>query len=152
MSGVAARANLADGVRVPGAQTRIAADPAAATRGPQPSFGALGDQRPLELGDGTQDLQREHALWRGGVDRVAQAAEMRALGFELLDDVEQVTDRPGEAIQSDHDEGLAGSDLAQQARQHRAGAISAGGVLLADRVTAGGAQLVELRIGALFLG
>ena len=152
MSGVAACANLADGVRVPGAQTRIAADPAAATRSPQPSFGALGDQRPLELGDGTQHLQREHALWRGGVDRVAQAAEMRALGFELFDDIEQVTDRPGEAIQPDHDEGLAGSDLAQQTCQHRAGAISAGGVLLADRITAGGAQLVELRIGALLLG
>jgi hypothetical protein len=55
-------------------------------RGPQPSFGALGDQRPLELGDGTQ----EHAVWCGGVDRVAQAAEMRAFGFALL-----VAVRPG---------------------------------------------------------
>ena len=77
---------------------------------------------------------------------------MRALGFELLDDIEQVTDRPGKAIQSDHDKGLAGPDLAQQTCQHRPGAIGAGGMLLADRVTAGGAQLVELRIGALFLG
>ena len=32
MSGVTARADLADGIRIPGAQTRIAADPAAATR------------------------------------------------------------------------------------------------------------------------
>ena len=137
VSGVAACGFLADGVRVPGAQARL---------------GALGDQCALELGDGTQHLQREHALWRGGVDRVAQAAEMRALGFELLDDVEQMADRPGEAIEPDHDEGLAGSDLAQQARQYRAGAISAGGVLLADRIAAGGAQLVELRIGVLLLG
>ena len=69
-------------------------------------------------------------MWRGGVDRVAQAAEMPALGFELLDDVEEMADRPGDAIEPDHDEGL----------------------LLADRVTAGGALLVELGIGTLFLG
>ena len=49
----------------------------------------------LELGDSTQHLQREHALWRGGVDRVAQAAEMRAGGLELLNDGEEVADRAG---------------------------------------------------------
>ena len=49
---------------------------------------------------------------------------MRALGLELLDDGEQVTDRAGEAIEPDHDQGLAGSDLAQQARQHRPGTRS----------------------------
>ena len=77
---------------------------------------------------------------------------MRALGLELLDDGEQVADRAGEAIEPDHDQGLAGADLAQQARQHRPGAIGAGGVLLEHRGAAGGAQFVELRIGALFLG
>ena len=87
-----------------------------------------------------------------GIDRVAQAAEMRALGLELLDDGEQVADRAGEAIEPDHDQGFAGVDVAQQARQHRPAAIGAGGVFLEDRVAAGGAQFVELRIGALFLG
>ena len=83
---------------------------------------------------------------------IAQAAEMRALRLELLDDGEQVADRAGEAVEPDHDQGLAGADLAQQARQHRPAAIGAGGVLLEHRGAAGGAQLVELRIGALFLG
>ena len=137
---------------IAGAQAGIAADPTAAARGPQPGLGALGDQRPFELGDGAQHLQREHALRRGGVDRVAQAAEMRALGLELLDDGEQVADRAGEAIEPDHDQGFAGADLAQQARQHRPAAIGAGGVLLEDVGAAGGAQFVELRIGALLLG
>jgi len=36
-----------------------------------------------------------------------------------------------------------------QARQHGAAATGAGGVLLEDRGAAGGAQFVELRIGAL---
>jgi hypothetical protein len=40
----------------------------------------------------------------------------------------------------------------QQAHQHRPAAIGAGGVFFENRGAAGGAQLVQLRIGALFLG
>ena len=91
-------------------------------------------------------------MWRRGVDRISQAAKMATADFELFDDGEQVADRAGEAIEPDHDEGLAGADLAQQARQHGAAAIGAGGVLLEDRVATGGAQFVALRIGTLLLG
>ncbi len=77
---------------------------------------------------------------------------MPTAGFELFDDGEQVADRAGEAIEPDHDEGLAGADLAQQTCQHGAAAIGAGGVLLKDRVAAGGAQFVALWIGPLLLG
>jgi hypothetical protein len=77
---------------------------------------------------------------------------MRAFRLQLLDDGEQVADGSGQTVEPHHDQGLGGTDLAQQARQHRSGAIGAGGVLLAHRVAACGAQLVELRIGALFLG
>jgi hypothetical protein len=111
-------------------EARIAADTPAAARCPESGLGAFGDQRSLELGDGTQHLQREHALWRVGVDRVAQAAEICALGLELLD--EEVADRARQAIKLD-DQGLAGSDLAQQVRQQRPGAIGAGCVLFEDR-------------------
>jgi hypothetical protein len=55
-------------------------------------------------------------------------------------------------IEPDYDEGLAGADLAQQARQHGAAAIGAGGVLLENRVATGIAQFVALRIGPLLLG
>jgi hypothetical protein len=40
------------------------------------------------LGDGPQNLQREHALWGGGVDWVTQGPEMRAAGLKLLDHLE----------------------------------------------------------------
>ncbi len=73
-------------------------------------------------------------------------------GLQLLDDGQQVADRAGEAIEPDHDQGFAGADVAQQARQHGPAAIGAGGVLFEDRGAAGGAQFVELRIGALFVG
>ena len=36
------------------------------------------------MGDGPQNLQREHALWGGGVDWVTQGLEMCAAGFLLL--------------------------------------------------------------------
>jgi hypothetical protein len=78
------------------------------------------DQCPLELRDGAQDLQREHALRCRGVDRVAQAAEMRALGFELLDDGEQMADRAGEAVEPDHDQGLARARISRKRRVFRA--------------------------------
>ena len=77
---------------------------------------------------------------------------MRACGLQLLDDGEQMADRAGEAIQPDHDQGLAGADIAQQARQHGPIAIGAGGVFFKNGGAAGCAQFVELRIGALFVG
>ena len=79
---------------------------------------------------------------RGGIDRITQAAEMRAAGLELLDDGEQMADRTGKAVKPDHDQGFAGGDVAQQARQHGPAAIGAGGVLLEDCGAAGGAQFV----------
>ena len=77
---------------------------------------------------------------------------MRPLGLEVLDDGEQVADRAGEAVEPHDDQGFAAAYLVQQARQHWPGAIGTGGVLLAYRVAAGSAPLVELGIGALFLG
>ena len=61
---------------------------------------------------GTEHLQGKHALRGGRIDRIMQAAEMRAARFELLDNREQVTDGAGEAIEPDHDQGLARADLA----------------------------------------
>src|SRR3954451_1371926 len=42
----------------------------------------------------------------------------------------QMADRAGEPVEADDDEGLAGGDVAQQAGQHWARAIGAGGVFL----------------------
>ena len=72
--------------------------------------------------------------------------------LELLDHREQVADRAGEAVEPDDDEGFAGTNVAQQLRQHRTGTVCAGGVFLAHRLATGRPEFVELRIGALFLG
>jgi hypothetical protein len=63
-----------------------------------------------------------------------------------------MSNRAGQSIQPDHHQGLSGSDFTQQLRQHRATAIGAGGVFLQHVRTTGGAQLVNLWVGALFIG
>ena len=128
------------------------ADAATGTCRTEARLGALRDQRPFELGDGAQHLRREHALRRGGVDRVAQGSEVRAARLELLDDREQVADGAGEAVEAHDDQGVAGPDVAQQPGQHGPAAVGAGGVLLQDGGAAGRVQLVALRVGALLLG
>jgi hypothetical protein len=108
------------------------------TRGRQASFGALGDQRPLELGDSAEHLQGEHPLRRRRVDGIAQAAEVCPAGLELLDDGEQMADRTGEAVKPDHDQGFASGNVAQQPCQHRTAAIGTRSVLLEYGGAAGG--------------
>jgi hypothetical protein len=70
------------------------------------------------------------------------------LRLKLLNDGEQVADRAGAPVQPDYDQRLVGGDVAQQAGC----AIDTGGMLLKHRRTAGRAQLIALRIGAMVLG
>ena len=77
---------------------------------------------------------------------------MRAVGLELLDDGEEVADRTGEPVKPDDNQGFARADLAEQSGQYRPVSISTGCVFFKHHVATGGAKLVELRIGALFLG
>jgi hypothetical protein len=67
------------------------------------------------LGDGPQNLQREHALWGGGVDWVTQGLEMCAAGFQLLNDLQEVLYRSGQSIKTDYNQCLSGLDAAQSA-------------------------------------
>ena len=152
MRRVAACPNLADRLRVTGAKAGIAADAPTRTGGIEAGLGAFGDQAAFELGDGAEDLEREHALGGGGIDRVAQAAEMRARGLELLDDGEKMADGAGETVEPHDDEGIAAANVAKDAGEHRPAAIGAGGVLLKDFVAAGGVEFVALRVGVLSFG
>jgi hypothetical protein len=115
-------------------------------------LGALRDQRPLELGHGTEHLQREHALWRRGVDRIAQRPEMRPPRLEILNHHKQVAHRARQAVEPHNHQDVAGADLAHQAGQHRPGPRGAGSVLLVQDLAAGGPQLVDLGVRRLFLG
>jgi len=111
---VTRRPGRADRIRRTGTQPRVAANPPPRLGRAQSGLGALGDQGAFQLRHRSQDLQREHALWRGGIDRIAQTAEMRAPGFELSDHGKQVGYRAGEAIEPDDHQGLAAADVMQQ--------------------------------------
>jgi hypothetical protein len=72
-----------------------------------------------------------------------------AARFQRAHHLEQVLKRAGKAVELDDDQGIAGTNVGQQARQHRPAATGAGGMLVADRGAACGVQFVALRIGAL---
>jgi len=70
---------LADRGRIAGAQAEVVTDEAPGTCRTQAGTGALRGQRPLDLGDNAQHVQREHALRCAGVDRDGKAAEYISL-------------------------------------------------------------------------
>jgi hypothetical protein len=70
---------------------------------------------------------------------------MGGAGFESFDHGQQMADRAGKPMQSDHDHGFPRTDLTQQPGQHRAAAVGAGDMLLQHRPTDYGPQLTKLR-------
>src|SRR5690606_497745 len=87
---------------------RVAAaelDPAAAGR-LEPGAGALDDERPLVLGEGPADLQKE-APGRGArVDPVVERHEIDAEGFQLAEHREQVREAAAEPVELHDDHGV----------------------------------------------
>ena len=74
------------------------------------------------------------------------------LGLKLLDHREQMADGTGQAVEPDHDQGVAAADFAEDPSKHRPVAVCPGRVLLVDGAASGGAELVALGIGALLIG
>ena len=58
---------------------------------------------------------------------------------------------PREPVDPDHDEGVAGAEAVEQAREFRSGAAGAGGLLLEDLRAVCGVQLAQLRLKVLGL-
>jgi hypothetical protein len=56
----------------------------------KPSHRALAGQVALQLGKGTADGIDEHAFWRRGVDRIAEALEPDAALFRLFDQLDEL--------------------------------------------------------------
>ena len=98
---------------------------------------------PLRHGAGTQPGTPMRTAENGG--------ERRRTVRQGLTYSDRVADRAGEAIEADDNQGLAGTDITQEAGEHGAGAIGTGGVLLEDGVAAGGVELVALRDRCLVL-
>ena len=117
---------LAIAAGVAGANAGIAPYPAPRPGRRQPGLGAVRYQRAFQLGHGSQNLQREHALGRGGVDRIAQGPEMRPLLFQGLDHLQQVGDRASQAVYANDLQNVAGLHLQDQPGKLRACTAGAG--------------------------
>src|SRR5271168_2192708 len=76
---------------------------------------------------------------------------MRAAVLQELDDVQEMADRASEAVETNDDQNVAAADFAHQSGEFRPGSRSPRPVFLINRRTAGGAQLVGLRVGGLIL-
>lgn len=112
---------------------------------------SLGNECAFELGDGAEDLKGKHTLRRRRVDRISQRSKMRAFGRQIVDYLEQMTDGTRQAIEPDHDKGVACDDLPDEFCKSRSAAGGAGSVFLNNRSTAGGTQLDLLRLRGLFV-
>jgi hypothetical protein len=71
---------------------------AAGPSGGQPGAGAFADEIAFELGQGGKHVKDELAAGGGGVDRLLQAAEPHAAISQPGDGVDQVAERPAQAV------------------------------------------------------
>ena len=93
---------------------RTPTEAATGTRRRQTSAGTLLNQPPLELGQCREDVEDQLAAGRRGVNRaVAQRLEPDAPLPEVFDDVDEVANRPPEAVKPPDDEGVAGLQMLQ---------------------------------------
>ena len=99
----------------------------------------------LELGEHAEHVEECLAGSRAGIDRLLGRFEGDAFGAQLVDDVLEVSDRAGEAVDPGDHEGVA---LVQEVEQElQLGAALAPGtasLLGTDHLAAGGAQLLFL--------
>lgn len=87
---------------------------AALARSAQARLGALADQIALELRQGAEDVEHQHASRRGGVDVLGERAEPDASGRHLADLLDQVTHRAAESIELPDHQRVAGAKIGQR--------------------------------------
>jgi hypothetical protein len=108
---------------------------------------SFANQAALEFGNGRDDVEDEPAAVRGGVDSVGQAAEPDAALAQILDGVDQVPNRPAQAVKFPYDEHVTrlqlGQGLLQLGSRRRA---AADGLVSEDDIAADYHQGVELRV------
>jgi hypothetical protein len=96
-----------------------AAVAAAGSGGGQPGVGPFADEVAFELGQGGEDMEDELAAGGGGVDRLLEAAEPDPAVGQAGDGVDQMAQRPAQAVELPDDQGIAGAQLVEQLGEGR---------------------------------
>ncbi len=82
---------------------------------PQTGAGSLPDHGALELGEGPKHLHHHASGRTGGVDRLCQGAEGGARRVDLLQDMQQILERAGQAVEFPDDESIAVAQMVEEA-------------------------------------
>ena len=141
------------------AERRHAADPLALlARGRQLVARPLGDDLPLELREGQQDVQGEPAHARGRVELLCHGHEADAVLLEVVHDPGEVEERARQPIHLVDDDAVdpPGGDVRHEALERRALGVAAGEtavvVPVGQRGPAFGALAEDVCLGRLTLG
>src|SRR5208283_983880 len=124
---------------------------AAATAPPscsEPGLDPLLDQRPLELGEGAENVEQEFALRGGRVHLLGQRAESDAARLEIGHRGKKVRQRSAEPVQLPDDQAVASLDESQRLGETGMIAAAAGGPILKQvaLVDPGGEKRVTLQV------
>jgi hypothetical protein len=132
--------------------SRPAPSPAPGPGRLQARLRSLADQVPLELRQGTEDVEDELAAAGGRVDRFPQAAEADLAPLEGGDRPDQVLERASQAIELPDDQGIARAEEGEGLRQAGAIILGPAGHVGEGPLAAGLGEGVALQVEVLILG
>jgi len=105
------------------------------------------DQGALELCDGTENLEDEHASCGGGVDAFGQRHQLDAAFLKVFGRGDQLLQRAVEAVELPHDQHVAAAQhVVEDARQLGPVPFGSRGLLGVDLLAAGTPERVELQL------
>lgn len=129
-----------------------APDPAFLPGGFKPATGALAEHGPLELGERADNLHHHPPGGSGGVNGLGKALEGGPCPFDLIEDEQQVFERPGEPVELPDDQHVPLAQVVKQALQLGPIPAPPGSHLLKDSFTPGSLKRANLEDGILVLG
>ena len=113
--------------------------------------GALLDNRALELRQAREDVKHQPAAGSRRVDGLGERAKSDAALLQVLDGLDELPDRAGEAIQLPDDQGVAAAHEVKRGLELGPVALSAGSLLGEGLLAAAALEGVELERGVLIL-
>lgn len=120
--------------------------------GTQPGLRSFDDQSPLELGQGRHHVEHQPAAGTCGVNGLIERDEARASLFDQAQHVDQVRQRPPQAVEPPDHKHDTGSEPGQRLVEPRPLGAGATGLVFEDGFTAGRREGAALQIELLVMG
>lgn len=118
----------------------------------EPGTGALADERALELGQRTEEVEHQLAAATGGVDVLAQAFQADARAVKPVNQRDQVLEGACQSVQAPHHDGVPAPGHLQQQRQPWTVSPRGAEAVLEQPFTARSVERVALQVQVLVIG